>query len=319
MRVAYFNGQFVPENQARVSIYDSGVLAGDMAYEVTRTIHQRPFRLREHLERLRESLALLAIDPGMSTDELERVTLKTLARNLPTEAPDVDWQIIHNLSRGPGSGFQAAFSAEERRPTIVISCFPLTHRLARLADKYETGVDVIIPPQRSLPAQWLPVHLKARGRIHFQLANLQAEALAPSAWPVLIDPDGNVTEGTSFNVFAVAKDTLLTAPAEDVLVGVTRTVVLALARSLGLRVREAKLPLAALLAADELFATSTSIGILHARSVVDASDGQPAPTLPIGSGNLGPITARLRLALHAELGLDFAAQAKHYQLLVSLG
>jgi branched-chain amino acid aminotransferase len=312
MRVAYLNGQFVPESQARVSIYDSGLLTGDMAYEVTRTIHQKPFRLSEHLERLAGSLRTLAIDPGISPADLERATLETLARNLPTEAADVDWQIIHNVSRGPGGGFQAAFSTDERRPTVIISCFPLTHRLGRLAGKYETGVDLLVPGQRAIPGGLLPTQVKARGRLHYQLANLEAEALSPGSWPVLLDPEGNVTEGTSFNLFAVASGKLCTAPEGDVLVGITRTVVLELARGIGLEIREGKLPLAVVERAEELFVTSTSIGILHARTLTDASAGQAALPRTIGSGAIGPVTLRLRKALDAALGLDFAAQAKGY-------
>ena len=83
-RVVYLNGKFVAEADARVSIYDSAMVMGDAAFEVTRTFRHQPFRLRNHLERLTHSLAVLCIDLGMSLDELERLTIETLARNLTT-------------------------------------------------------------------------------------------------------------------------------------------------------------------------------------------------------------------------------------------
>jgi branched-chain amino acid aminotransferase len=108
-RVVYFNGCFVPENEARVSIFDSALMFGDMAFEMTRTFKQRPFKLRNHLERLYASLRLLEIDCGLTLAEMERRTLETLERNLGTEPADVDWQIMHNVSRGPMDLYRTVF------------------------------------------------------------------------------------------------------------------------------------------------------------------------------------------------------------------
>ena len=83
-RSVYFNGQFVPESEARVSIFDSALMYGDMAFEMTRTYNQTPFRLQEHLERLYGSLKLMEIDCGLSLEEMKQVTLETLERNQRT-------------------------------------------------------------------------------------------------------------------------------------------------------------------------------------------------------------------------------------------
>src|SRR5690349_17589953 len=117
-RVVYFNGQFVPEAEARVSVYDSALMYGDMAFETTRTYRRRPFRLREHLERLSGSLRLLEIDCRLSLAELEALTLETLERNLASEPADLDWQIVHNVSRGPLDFYGSAF---ELKPTVTIA------------------------------------------------------------------------------------------------------------------------------------------------------------------------------------------------------
>ncbi len=302
-RIVYFNGRFVPEHEARLSVYDSALLLGDMAYEVTRTVRQRPYRLRDHLVRLQRSLAALRIEPGLSIDDLERITLATLERNLPLEADDVDWNIIHNVSRGPADDFRAAFASEELRPTVLVSCFPMHEKLAKLAARYVSGVDLVVPAQRSLPSSLLDAHIKFRSRVHFQLANLQAREKSPGAMAALVDPDGYLTEGTSGNLFCVERGTLLTPTSRNILPGITRDVVLHLSARLGIPAEEADIAVDRAGAADEMFVTSTSIGILHARSF---------ELRPIGDGQIGPITTQLRAALGDEIGLDFAAQAVAY-------
>lgn len=302
-RVVYLNGVWLPESAARLSIYDTGVLTGEMAFEVTRTCQHRPFRLGAHIERLYASLAVLEIDPGLRPGELIQRTEETLTKNLSTEAADVDWNIIHNVSRGPGSAFLEAFTADEQRPTVVISCFPLARKMARLAEAYDLGLELVVPPQRSLPAELWDAHVKSRARLHYQRANLQAAAIRPGSTPLLIDPDGYLTETTTGNVFLVSQGILRTPEPRNLLPGVTRAVVQELASWMGVPVEEGDLTVAEAKRADEVFVTSTSIGILHARSI----DGQV-----VGSGRAGPLTEDLRSALFTEVGLDFAAQARAY-------
>jgi branched-chain amino acid aminotransferase len=299
-RVVYFNGRFVPEHEARVSIYDSALVMGDMAFEVTRTVHGRPFRLNDHLQRLFHTLAVLQIEPGLSPADLRAISEETLARNLASAPADVDWNIIHNVSRGPVPALGEAFTADELRPTVIVSCFPLVEKLGALAAAYTTGIDLVVPAQRSLPGELLDDSLKTRSRLHYQLANLQAARITPGAWAVLVDPAGHLTEGTSGNIFLVQDGELTTPRADNLLPGITRQMVIELAEALGIGCGESDLTPAQASAADEMFLTATSIGILHARSFQGAT---------IGAGGIGSITARLRQALCEAVGIDFAAQA----------
>ena len=82
-RIVYLNGAFVPESHAKVSVLDSGFNAGDGVYDVTRTFRHKPFKLREHTERLFRSLYYTRIDCGMSLEEMEKTTLEVLERNKP--------------------------------------------------------------------------------------------------------------------------------------------------------------------------------------------------------------------------------------------
>ena len=188
-RVVYFNGQYVPESAARVSIFDSALMFGDMAFEMTRTFAGKPFELRGHLERLYGSLTLMEIDCGLSIDEMEQATLETLKRNQPTEAADMDWQIMHDVSRGPLPVYASAFSGAIQ-PTVSINCWPLITHMGGFAPNYNTGVQIVIPAQQAVPAQLIDPKAKNRSRLHYQLANLQAARIGHGCWPVLLDPDG---------------------------------------------------------------------------------------------------------------------------------
>jgi branched-chain amino acid aminotransferase len=186
---------------------------------------------------------------------------------------------------------------------VIISCYPLVAKMAALADSYTTGLDLVVPAQRAIPGALIDASIKTRSRLHYQLANLQAAAKRPGAIAALVDPDGHLTEGTSGNLFLVREGMLLTPQPRNLLPGITRGVVLDLARRLGIVCRELDLTPTDALAADEIFVTSTSIGIIHARTFECHA---------VGDGRLGSLTARLRSALDAEVGLDFAVQARLY-------
>lgn len=302
-RVVYFNGRFVPECEARVSIYDSALQFGDMAFEVTRTVRGRPYRLEEHLLRLRHSLSAMQVDAGLDDAALDAATRETLARNVPSEPDDVDWQIVHNVSRGPLPAYSGAFAADELRPTVIVACYPLTERMARLAPAYESGWELVVPPQRSIPADLLDPRLKTRSRLHYQIANLQTEAMRPGAVAALLDADGFLTEGTNGNLFLVRRGKLLTPRPRDILLGVTRGAVLELAGQLGLAPAEEDLTPQDARDCDEMFVTSTSVGIVHAHSFEGSV---------LADGRAGPVTRQLRAAFFASVGLDFAEQARGY-------
>lgn len=301
-RTVYFNGRFIPEAEARVSIFDSALMYGDMAFEMTRTYNRQPFKLRTHLDRLYGSLKLLEIDCGMSLDELERLTWETLERNLPTEPASTDWQIMHDVSRGPLDVYRTAFP-EGLRPTVSINCWPLITHMGGFAPKYASGVHVVIPAQPALPAHFVDPKAKTRSRLHYQMANLQAARIGAGCWPVLLDPDGFLSEGPGWNIFLVTNGELLTPEPRNVLLGVSRATTIELARELGIPVREANLGRYEALRADEIFCTATTYALVHATTF----EGQT-----IGNGGAGPVFTRLLEAWKQSVGIDFVAQARDY-------
>ena len=299
-RVVFLNGRFVPEREARISIFDSALVVGDMAFESTRTFRGEPFELSKHLDRLFGTLEILEIDCGLSRAELEAITRDTLDRNRETEPADVDWQIIHNLSPGPAEPFRQAL-VEPLSPTVCIHCWPLIPQLARMDRLYADGVRLVIPEQRALPANLINPRAKTRSRAHAKLAQLQAHRLEPGAWPILLDVEGFLAEGPSWNIFLVRDGRLLTPTTRNVLPGVSRSITLELAPELGIPCEEADITPAEALKCDEMFCTATSFCVLPVQTFLGTRIGAECP---------GPFTRRLMEAWKNRVGLDFIEQAR---------
>lgn len=301
-RVAYLNGEYVPEREARISVFDSALMYGDMAFETTRTFNGRLYELRGHLNRLYASLRLLEIDCGLSIDDMERVTRETLERNVPTEDPDVDWQIMHNVSRGPLDLYRSVFP-RGGRATISINCWPLITHMGRFAPTYEAGVKLVIPAQQALPAHLIDPKAKTRSRLHYQLAQLQARRMGSGAWPVLLDPDGFLAEGPGCNIFLVRDGELFTPEPRNILLGISRATTIQLAKNLGFRVRECNMGRHEALQADEIFCTATTYCLVHAVTF----EGQQ-----VGESEMGPVFHKLTQAWKRHVGVNFVAQARKY-------
>ena len=302
-RKVYFNGEYVPESEARVSIFDTALMYGDMVFEMTRTYNHTPFRLRHHLERLYVGIRTLEIDCGLTIDEMEKATLDTLQVNMPAFPEGLDIQIMHNVSQGPLGVYRSVFPGGIK-PTVTINCWPLTWHLARIADQYDRGVHAVIPPQQSVPARLLDPKIKNRSRIFYQIANLQTAKIDPAAMPLLTDEDGFLTEGTGNNFFLVKGGELYTSEPRNILRGVTRGAILDLAASLGISCHECNLEPYDVMTADEAFYTATSFAVMPAVRF----NGHP-----IGNGKIGPMVRSLIDAFSEMVGVDIVAQAKQYK------
>lgn len=291
--VVNVDGRLVPPREATVSVFDRGFLYGDSVYEVVRTYRRRPFELGAHLLRLERSAERLALplpwDAGRTRHEIRR----TLAAVPPD--PDLDpaaapWNrgelsVRVVMTRGSGElGLDPALAVD---PRAIVMAGPLR---APPLSAYHDGVCCrIVGVRHEAPGAVDPA---AKTGAH--LANVLAvrEARAAGAHEaLLLGRGGEVTEGASSNVFAVRGGQVATPPlAAGILAGVTRAVVLELARAAGATVEEVPLWPADLAAADELFITSTAREVLP----VTRLDGRP-----VGSGRVGPVTTRLHALFRA--------------------
>ncbi len=288
--IVYVNGRFVPASEASISVFDRGFRLGDAVFDTSRTFRHRPYKLREHLERLYRSLRYVRLDPGMKLAEMEAVSLEVVQRNVPLLRENDDVWIHQIVSRGP---LRSAGT-----PTVVIMTEPLP--FASFARYYKIGVPLITPSLRHLPPQTVEPRAKTVSRMHLVLAELEVQQVDPEAYALLLDLEGRVTEYTSGNFFIVRRGELLTPHVRSGLAGIARETVLELAEELAIPAREADITPYDVYNADEAFITSTSKCILPVAQLNGVRIGTSVP---------GPITRRLLDTWSARVEVDIVAQA----------
>ena len=299
-RVAYINGEFVPEIEAKISLYDSHNHVGDMVHENTRTFAHKAFKLHEHMERMYNSMAVVQIDCGLTIEEMEEVTLELLRRNEPLLAPDEDSFFIHDVTRGPDKGYAELFP-EGLRPFVGIYMYPLKTFIGHRADFYDTGVNAVVSRQLHIPTRIIDPKVKSRSRLHYQMAELEMKQWGPDAFAVLLDDDGFLTEGSAANFFLIKDGAVFSAEPRNILRGVTRQTIIELTGELGIPFVEKNLEPYDAMIADEAFFTTTSFSAMPATRF----NGQP-----IGDGKVGPVYRRLIEAFGDMVGVDIIGQAK---------
>ncbi|HSA81718.1 MAG TPA: aminotransferase class IV [Geminicoccaceae bacterium] len=295
-RIAYFNGEYLPESQVRVPFRDRSWVFGDGAFDMTRTFNGRMFKLKEHVQRLYRSLKVLRIDPGLSPAEMIAVSEEVNARNLHLLGPDEDHWVGQRISRGVNR--VEGDNWDHYGPTVIVECMPLP--LKARARLYRDGIDVIVPSIRRVPPDALTPRAKTHNYLNLVTADLEVHARDPEAWAVLLDVNGNLCEGLGSNIFVVRDGRLLTPRERYVLPGVSRATAIDLAAHGGIPFAEADIDLYDAYTAEEAFITSTSLCLCPVRSV----NGNP-----VGAGTVpGPLTKRLSDAYARLVDCDFVAQ-----------
>ncbi|MDA1189450.1 MAG: aminotransferase class IV [Chloroflexi bacterium] len=290
-RVAWINGKTVPESQATISINDVGFLYGDAVFDTTRTFNKRIFKLKEHLDRFYDSLKYMRIDPGMTKDEMAKVTMDILNANIPLLGPNDDYWVSQRVSRGVRGTGQAL------KATVVIECHPLP--LKERAKSFRDGLQVIIPSVRRTPPESMSPRAKVHNYINMIQGDLEVKSQNPDALAILLDMNGNIAEGLGSNFFIVKDGVLVTPRDQFVLGGISRETAIELAHELNLEVVKQDIDLFDAYTADEAFVTSTSYCICP----VSTFNG-----MKIGSGKTGPVTDRLQKAYSGLVNMDFVAQ-----------
>lgn len=277
-RLVCRNGQFIAPAEASISIFNPVIYGAFGVYESIQLCRGVIFLLDDHLERLADSANAIDLQLPAGLDTIARWTRDTVEANQCQEA------MLRLFALGPSAdnGPQAFIWPEPPRT------FP--------PQMFEMGVGAVTyRGERALP------HAKSLNTLVNHMAKTRA-LRAGEHEGILVDRNGCATEGSSSNLFVLQDGTLLTAPADDVLAGVTQQEVLRLAGELGIPVQRQKLPLAGRKSWNEAFLTSTSRHVLPLVRL----DGHP-----IGSGHPGPVTLRLRQAFeeHFEAYLTATAEA----------
>ena len=218
-RQVYLNGNYVSEKNAKISIFDSALMFGDMVFEMTRSFNKKQFKLRQHLERLYLGAKILHIPLGMSIEEMEAICHEVVEINEEVFDSHDEHRLMINVSRGPLGIYSSVFDGK-LEPTVVIADFPLKWTVAAMAPLFEEGINAIIPSQRAIPGNLLDPKIKNRSRIYYQMANIEVSQVeGKNNWALLLDPDGFITEGTGDNFFIVKNGKIITPEGRNILLG----------------------------------------------------------------------------------------------------
>lgn len=297
------NGEFVPESEARISIYDSALMFGDMVFEMTRSFNKKQFKLRQHLERLFTGIRILRIPLEMSIDDIEQRCYQTIDANEPFFESHDEHRLMINVSRGP-LGIYAPIFGGKMEPTVVIADFPLKWTVASMGPLFDSGINAVIPSQRAIPATLMDPKIKNRSRMWYQMANIEVSNYEGSNnWALLIDPDGFIAEGTGDNFFIVKDEVVFTPEGRNILRGISRAYIFELAEQLGYSCEERNIEPYDVYCADEAFMTATPFCILPVTSLNHST---------IGAGSMGPITQELLKQWSQNVGVDIEQQIKDY-------
>jgi len=282
-RTVYVNGDYLPEDEAKVSVFDRAFLMADGVYEVTSVLGGRLIDFAGHLARLQRSLDALEIRNPLSDEDWLAIHREMVARN-----GIEDGLVYLQVSRGNPGDRDFAYPSADTPPTVVL----FTQSKPGLADSEQarTGIRVVSIPD----IRWGRRDIKTVQLLYPSMGKMMAKKVgADDAWMV---EDGLVTEGTSNNAYIVRGGKIITRGlSTDILHGITRAAVLRFAREAQMEIEERPFTLEEAMAADEAFVTSASAFVMP----VVAIDG-----VALGDGRPGPVATRLR-----EIYLDESRKA----------
>lgn len=270
----FINGSLLPENEAKVSVFDRGFLYGDGVFETLRAYRGAIFRCDDHIERLFRSAAGIHVKIPFPKDFFKDALYKTLRENRLQDA-----YLRLALTRGesaPGLDIEGC-----SEPTVVIiprefSGYP--------EDLYKNGISAAIVNIRRIPPAALSLEIKSLNFLNNIMARVEASGLGASEG-IMLGTDGHVAEGTVSNIFIVKNGIIKTPPLSvGILNGVTRSIVVGLAGENNIPVTEHHFYPDELYSADECFITSTLYEIMPITSL---------DSMPVGNGLPGEVTRRL--------------------------
>jgi D-alanine transaminase len=279
--LVYLNGQFLPKSAAMVSVEDRGFIFGDGVYEVWRIVAGRPFEADRHHARLARGLAELRIAPpdGLSPNAIEAIGHRLLAEN---GLLDGEATLYLEVTRGAAQRAHQ-FPPAGTKPTV----FAMVNPFVPPEDLRKRGTSVVTVPD----VRWLRCDIKTIQLLPNVIA--KQAATERGATEAVMIRDGMVTEGSHANVFVVLDGVIRTHPANNlILPGVTREVVLEIARSLGLPVREESIAQSDLPRLDEMFLAGTTTDVMPVVVIDDK---------PVGTGAPGPVARQLHAAFRAHM------------------
>jgi len=298
MRKVWWNGKLIHESDARVSIYDSALMYGDVAFEMTRSFNKKQFKLIEHLHRLLASCKYLHIPLKMTLDELRVACYEVIEANELNMQPDDEHRLMINVTRGLLGTY--ADVDIPKGVNVIVADFPLRWTTAGMGRLFDIGVNCVIPSQRAIPAVLLDPKVKNRNRIHYLMGNIEvSQVKGDNNWALFLDPDGYITEGAGCNFFITKGGIVITPEGRNILRGISRDYI----KSICAYFVEKNIEPYDVLEADEAFVSATPFCMIPVTSI----NG-----VPIGDGRVGHTYNTLLERWSENVGVDIKAQIQSW-------
>ncbi len=269
----YIDGEYFDKEDAKISVFDHGLLYGDGIFEGIRFYNGRVFRLSEHIDRLFVSAKAILLDIGMTHDGLKEAVLEAIRKN---ELQDGYVRLL--VTRGIGTLGLSPFGCEKATVIVIadtISLYP--------EEKYKEGLKLITcSTRRTSPAALSPC-VKSLNYLNNVMAKVEA-IFGDAEEGLMLNEQGFIAECTGDNIFVIKDGKMKTQPASSgALPGITREVIFEIADEFGVELKEAQMTRYDIYAADECFLTGTAAEVIAAVNL---------DRRPIGDGNPGPLTDR---------------------------
>ena len=270
----YIDGEYYPKSQAKISVYDHGLLYGDGVFEGIRAYNGVVFKLKEHVERLYQSAHAMMLQIPLTKEQMVQAVVETLKKNKLSDA-----YIRLVVTRGVGD------LGLDPRKCCKATVFIIADRISLHDGVAKTkGITTLVSWVRRDPVDGTSHEIKSLNYLNSVMAKIEAN-LSGADEAICLDKNGCVAEGVGENVFVVKDSKIVTPPSSTgALSGITAKTVMALAKKLGYDITEANVTLFQLFSADEVFFTGTAAEIVPIREV---------NWRQIGDGNPGTVTRKL--------------------------
>ena len=296
--IAYLDGDFIPLSEARISVLDQGFTMGVHAMELTRTFGRKLFRLDDHLTRLYRTLHTMRLDPGISRQQMARLSHETVERNAEHFEPRDELGLVHFVTPGTTPSYTDV-PRDRIVPTFGMHTFSLN--LAGFAEKYEKGIHVVTARIRHQPPQCMDPKLKVRSRLYWFIADHEAQLVDPDATAMVLDLDGNIAECHGSNFLIVQNGEIHSPTTRNMLEGITWKTTLELAEKLGIKVVLRDITPHEAYNAQEAFITSSGCCTMPVTRI---------DTIQVGDGRPGPVVRRLLEAWSELAGYDIVDRCR---------
>lgn len=276
--IAYLKGEFVPNSQCVLNIYDLGIVLGAAVTDFVRTFHHKPFRLEDHVRRFYRSCKYAYIEPPVSIEQSIEISHKLIVENSSQLEPGQELGLIFYITAGECKDYAGSAGVPDQlTPSYVQHTFPLRCDIWR--DMFINGAHCVTPAQRHVPPQCLSPKVKNRNRLHMWIGEQQSHLADPKATPLYLDVDGHITETSGTN-FVIYRDGAVISPRRhNILWGISLTVLVEILEDMGVPFLEQDIQTYDVVNADEAWLPTTPccLGSAVRLNGIPIGDGRPGP------------------------------------------